>query len=153
MSGNAALAAARRRRGEEPTNNIQSNKFNKPFEELNKEKSPIHPLQCILDHDKQIFMLEKKFESLEENIKNNQQPSSDLDIMMQNYTNEVKLLKNSMQKQQKSIQELNSLVTSLRATISNQEKNIEDLAQQTQSLSTKENDEKKSTVKLDISDE
>ena len=31
MSGNAALAAARRRRGEEPTNNIQSNKFNKPF--------------------------------------------------------------------------------------------------------------------------
>ena len=153
MSGNAALAAARRRRGEEPTNNIQSNKYNKQLQELDKEKSSIHPLQCILDHDKQIFILEKKFEKLEENMKNNQEPSADFDIMMQNNSSEIKLLKNSIQKQQKSISDLNGLVTSLRATISNQEKIIEDLAQQTQSLSAKENDEKKSTVKLDISDE
>lgn len=154
MSGNAALAAARRRRGEEPNNNLKSNTYNRQLEELNKEiKSPIHPLKCILDHDRQIFILEKKFEKLEENLKNNSEPSADFDIMMQNTSSEMKLLKNSMQKQQKSINELTSLVTSLRATILNQEKVIDDLSQQTRTLNTEENDEKKGTVKLDISDQ
>lgn len=154
MSGNAALAAARRRRGDDPVNNFQSNSnINNIVKQENLSKSSIHPLQCILEHDKQLFVLERKLEKLEEDTKNKEEPSStELDIMMQNNSNEIKLLKNNLQKQQKSIQELNSLVTSLRASISNQEKIIEDLSDLTKSLKVKENDDTKTTVKLDISE-
>lgn len=154
MSGNAALAAARRRRGDDHVNNFQSNSnINNIVKQENLSKSSIHPLQCILEHDKQLFVLERKLEKLEEDTKNKEEPSStELDIMTQNNSNEIKLLKNNLQKQQKSIQELNSLVTSLRASISNQEKIIEDLSDLTKSLNVKENDDTKTTVKLDISD-
>tara|TARA_B100000927_G_scaffold283773_1_gene271895 strand:+ start:52 stop:519 length:468 start_codon:yes stop_codon:yes gene_type:complete len=155
MSGNAALAAARRRRGEETNNNLQVNKNSnntKQFEEVS-GNSKIHPLQCILNHDMQIFILEKKLEKLEENSNNDNTTPADLDLVMQNNNNEIKLLKNTISKQQKSIQELTSLVTSLRATVSNLETTIENLVEETKSLNVNENDSKKGIVKLDISEE
>ena len=101
MSGNAALAAARRRRGEDPNQQIQSqrsrnnNTNNNNSLPTNREnEQPVSPLNVILEHDKQIFLLERKLEQLDK-INNETAPemSSELESLLLNNTSEIKLLK------------------------------------------------------------
>jgi hypothetical protein len=94
---------------------------------------PVHPLQTLLTHDKQIFLLERRFEQLEQaipnmaNMNNGAEISDELDSLVRNNNSEVKLLKLALQKMQKQIQDLNSVVTTLRGSISNHDGVINDL--------------------------
>ena len=70
-------------------------------------------------------------------------------------SSEIKLLKTTLQKQQKTIQDLNSLITNLKASMLNQATTIEELAEQLNSMvvpESSDNKDKKSKIKLDISD-
>ena len=164
MSGNAALAAARRRRGEDPAQNIapprssmkQQQNNNVSYDTGTYNRDPdtkISPLQCVLEHDKQIWVLERKIELLEENSTNNDNTlSSETENLVNSNNSEIRLLKSTLQKQQKSLQELNSLVTSLRATLSNNNVTIEELTQRLNTMESSQNLDNKSTIKLDLSD-
>tara|TARA_A100001011_G_C14294719_1_gene837921 strand:- start:1133 stop:1612 length:480 start_codon:yes stop_codon:yes gene_type:complete len=159
MSGNAALAAARRRRGEDPAQNIapprssmkQPQYQNVSYDNGNYNRDPdtkISPLQCVLEHDKQIWVLERKIELLEENSGNNDNTlSSETENLINTNNSEVRLLKSTLQKQQKSLQELNTLVTSLRATLSNNNVTIEELTQRLNTMESSQNLDNKSTIK------
>lgn len=180
MSGNAALAAARRRRNpvevpEVPVKNI-SQLYNSGFEEgpilqtyldnsnvnengvrVNRTSQAKNIHELVFEHDKLLFVLERKIDRLitESTGTNKTLGLEELDNYTRTTNTEIKLLKTSMQKHQKSIQELSSLVTSLRATISNQNNTIDELTNQLNSSKMVEDvvDTKaSSTVKLDISD-
>jgi hypothetical protein len=131
MSGTAALAAAKRRRNlndSQPVNGSKS-QIEQPI--VNRPSNdPVHPLQTLLTHDKQIFLLERRFEQLEQaipNMNNGAETSDELDSLVRNNNSEVKLLKLAVQKMQKQIQDLNSVVTTLRGSISNHDGVINDL--------------------------
>ena len=134
MSGTAALAAAKRRRNlndAQPVNGTKSQMEQPIVNRVSNE--PVHPLQTILTHDKQIFLLERRFEQLEQaiptmaNMSNGAEISDELDSLVRNNNSEVKLLKLAVQKMQKQIQDLNSVITSLRGSISNHDGVINDL--------------------------
>ena len=111
------------------------------------------PVQCILEHDKQIWILERKIDSLEQgNINNNNGLSSETENLITTNNSEIRLLKSTLQKQQKTLQELNTLVTTLRATISNNNVAIEELTDKLNNMASSQNLDNKSTVKLDLSD-
>ena len=132
---------------------------------------PVHPLQTLLTHDKQIFLLERRFEQLEEaipnmanmaNMNNGAEISDELDSLVRNNNSEVKLLKLALQKMQKQIQDLNSVVTALRGSISNHDGVINDLFEKITNTTISglsnvyetndENDENEdSQIELDIS--
>ena len=169
MSGNAALAAARRRRGEDPvprpTNqnkqpisnaSMSQNIQNTEKLPTNRENNtPVHPYATILEHDKQIFILERKIELLEGiDINAMGGVSEEVSTMLSNNSSEIKLLKTTLQKQQKAIQDLNSLITNLKASMLNQATTIEELSEQINSMVVPESSDKdkKSKIKLDISD-
>ena len=182
MSGNAALAAAKRRRNpvEQQSGYLPNNQMSSMMLEeepllskamsntgitsdgLRKNRtSQIKDVnELIFEHDKLLFILERRLESLEGDGGNNGSgtTNAELENFTKNTNSEIKLLKASLIKQQKNIQELSSLVTSLRGTISNQNTTIADLSEQ---LSEQLNNSKlneqvdvkgQSTVKLDISD-
>ena len=172
MSGNAALASARRRRGEDPTlsqaqvpskpntgrQNMQqiTNSYGDPNLQVNRQQGIyVHPLQLAREHDKQIFILERKIERLESMGPMENNFSDETQSIIMNNNSELKLLKTALQKQQKATQELNSLITSLKATIMNQNSTIEELTEQVNSVNVVDSSkptEKNSTLKLDISD-
>lgn len=145
MSGNAALAAAKRRRNPiEPPKPEQKNTKTQNADltnvmsdvKTNREKGKAtHPLQVILEHDKQLFEIERRLESLNMDVlnENTVELTNELDTLVRSNTSELRLLKTTVQKQQKSIQELTSVITSLRATISNHESTITELCQQSDS--------------------
>jgi len=177
MSGNAALAAAKRRRNpveqqfssntytpdilqeEEPClAKLINNKYiNDNGIKTNKTANITNPIQLLREHDKEIFVLERRLEMLEEKSgmdnSSNSSNSSELENFRQNTNSELKLLKSSFAKQQKSMQELTTLVTSLRATISNQNTTINNLTEELNSTTLQDTDVKnKSTMKLHISE-
>ena len=174
MSGNAALASARRRRGEEPVmaSNLQrgnqrhlatmqnpTSVNRDPNIQVNRTKGmSIHPLQLALEHDKKIFALERTIEQMYNTETGANNVSSETESIIQNNNSELKLLKTTIQKQQKAIQDMNSVITSLKANVINQNSTIEELTEQLNSITvpeiaeSSENTDKKGTVKLDISD-
>lgn len=134
MSGTAALAAAKRRRNLNDSPPVTGSKNQNEQSMVNRvQREPVHPLQTILTHDKQIFLLERRFEQLEQaipnmaNMNNGGEVSDELDSLVRNNNSEVKLLKLAVQKMQKQIQDLNSVVTTLRGSISNHDGVISDL--------------------------
>jgi hypothetical protein len=131
MSGTAALAAAKRRRNLNDGQPVIASKSQNEQPMTNRvQREPVHPLQTILTHDKQIFLLERRFEQLEQAIphmNNGAETSNELDSLVRNNNSEVKLLKLAVQKMQKQIQDINSLVTTLRGSISNHDGVINDL--------------------------
>ena len=144
MSGNAALAAAKRRRNpieppqaSQPQLNRQTNSYDNGLKK-NPNAGTIHPFKLALEHDKQIFILERKLELLEQNGVSSESGgvSEELENMVRNSSSEVKLLKASLQKQQKSIQELTTLVTSLRGKLANQDSLIDKLTEELANMST-----------------
>jgi hypothetical protein len=156
MSGNAALAAARRRRNPfdqqvqppaRSSSNTNINIMNEPELSLdgvrvNKTANITDLNQLIIEHDKLLFILERKLEKLE-NV-------SDFETITQSISTEMKLFKTALTKQQNTIQELTSLVTSLRGSILTQNRTIQELSEQlSQSLEINAN----STVELNTSDE
>lgn len=182
MSGNAALAAAKRRRNpveQQFTSNIpgvdtlvddepclakliNSRTTNENGMKTNRTANSTHPIQLLRDHDKILFILERRLEMLEEKGgMGNGSNSGELENFARNTNSELKLLKTSLVKQQKSVQELTTLVTSLRGTISNQNATIADLTEQLntatlgQSTETKLDEpdvKREATMKLDISE-
>jgi hypothetical protein len=182
MSGNAALAAAKRRRNpaeqqfsfntsmpdmlqeDEPclAKLMNSRNTNENGVKTNRTANASHPLQLLRDHDKILFILERRLEMLEEKGgMGNGSNSGELENFTRNTNSELKLLKSSLVKQQKSVQELTTLVTSLRGTISNQNATIADLTEQLNSATLNQSTEIKvdesgvksqSTMKLDISE-
>jgi hypothetical protein len=134
MSGTAALAAAKRRRNltDSPPVNGSKSQLEQPMV-TRPSNEPVHPLQTLLTHDKQIFLLERRFEQLEQaipnmaNMANSSETSDELDSLVRNNNSEVKLLKLAIQKMQKQIQDLNSVVTTLRGSISNHDGVINEL--------------------------
>ena len=134
MSGTAALAAAKRRRNltDSPPVNGSKSQLEQPMV-TRPSNEPVHPLQTLLTHDKQIFLLERRFEQLEQaipnmaNMGNSSETSDELDSLVRNNNSEVKLLKLAIQKMQKQIQDLNSLATTLRGSISNHDGVINEL--------------------------
>jgi chromosome condensin MukBEF ATPase and DNA-binding subunit MukB len=137
MSGTAALAAAKRRRNLNDSQPITGSKSQMEQPTITRPSNePVHPLQTLLTHDKQIFLLERRFEQLEQaipnmanmaNMNNGAEISDELDSLVRNNNSEVKLLKLALQKMQKQIQDLNSVVTTLRGSISNHDGVINDL--------------------------
>lgn len=182
MSGNAALAAAKRRRNpaeqqfssntsmpdmlqnDEPclAKLMNSRNTNENGVKTNRTANASHPLQLLRDHDKILFILERRLEMLEEKGgMGNGSNSGELENFTRNTNSELKLLKSSLVKQQKSVQELTTLVTSLRGTISNQNATIADLTEQLNSATLGQSTEirvdepdvkSQSTMKLDISE-
>jgi chromosome condensin MukBEF ATPase and DNA-binding subunit MukB len=134
MSGTASLAAAKRRRNltDSPPVNGSKSQLEQPMV-TRPSNEPVHPLQTLLTHDKQIFLLERRFEQLEQaipnmaNMGNSSETSDELDSLVRNNNSEVKLLKLAIQKMQKQIQDLNSVVTTLRGSISNHDGVINEL--------------------------
>lgn len=168
MSGNAALASARRRRGEEPmaqnNSNQKSNNANNMANPNQVYSNNLHPLKCVLNHDKQIWVLERQVEQIIDNMNNNDN-TNDNSLVHEQNNSEIKLLKSTIQKQQKSIQELNTLVTNLKANSLNNENMVNDLSNKFDMINsspntndtkntknTNNNLEKKSTIKFDISE-
>ena len=131
MSGTAALAAAKRRRNLNDAQPANAGKTQLEQPKVNRtQNDPVHPLQTLLTHDKQIFILERKLEQLEENMPNmgaSSETSDEIDSLVRNNNSEVKLLKLAIQKMQKQIQDLNSVVTTLRGSISNHDGVINEL--------------------------
>lgn len=131
MSGTAALAAAKRRRNLNDAQPVNGSKSQIEQPKLNRiQNDPVHPLQTLLTHDKQIFILERKFEQLEQaipNMNNSPETSDELDSLVRNNNSEVKLLKLAIQKMAKQIQDINSVVTTLRGSISNHDGVINEL--------------------------
>ena len=181
MSGNAALAAARRRRNpvevpEIPEKNRKQLYNNSMFDEepilqtyldnqnvnehgvrVNRTSQAKNIHELVLEHDKLLFVLERKIDRLitESTGTDKTLGLEELDNYTRTTNTELKLLKTTMQKQQKSVQELTTLVTSLRATISNQNNTIDELTNQLNSSKMVEDvvDAKaSSTVKIDITE-
>tara|TARA_B100001121_G_C18629253_1_gene593463 strand:- start:721 stop:1209 length:489 start_codon:yes stop_codon:yes gene_type:complete len=160
MSGAASLAAAKRRRNPPEMNEQVTPKLSGLAPDGTRTNRPtnpeVHPAQILRQHDRQIFILERKIESLEEGGGsgggNGSSYNPELENLVVNSNAEIKILKNTISKQQKSIQELTSLVTSLRATVSSQTSDISVLTEQLQSKLTTSTEPDKNTIKLDISD-
>ena len=171
MSGNAALAAAKRRRNpvESLNNNAQQQNYknNQNLGEsslqTNREKGKsLHPLQVVLEHDRQLFELERKLEFMDTNRDSNNltQNIVELDNIVRNSVSEIRLLKTTIQKQQKTIQELSSMLTSLKAVHSTHNNLINELSDRlnsstvkTVSASTDMEDTEGGIMKLDISEQ
>lgn len=155
MSGNAALAAAKRRRNpvEGPSQSVPKNVSFSSNNEIQsgvkvyRDSTPTTPVKTILEHDRQIFFLERKVEELQELLqtKNDGNDSQDMELTNQ----EIKTLKNTILKQQKSIQDLTSLVTNLRGTIITQNGNIDTLSERLDSLNISD----LSTIKEEVKNE
>ena len=172
MSGNAALAAAKRRRNpvESVNNNTQQQRYmenqNVDTNSLrtNREQgSSVHPLQVVLQHDRQLFDLERKLETLHANtnLDNSPQNMDELDSLVRNNSSEIRLMKNTLQKQQKTIQELSSMLTSLKGAYSSHDNLLNELTDQlakapeveTVSVSTEMEATEDGVMKLDISEQ
>tara|TARA_B100001093_G_C26852859_1_gene1025925 strand:+ start:753 stop:1259 length:507 start_codon:yes stop_codon:yes gene_type:complete len=140
MSGNAALQAARRRRNpvevpEPMSDNMEMLDKNVKFsdnndfdESLKKNRDNSNPQTIrfyVNEHDKAIFLLERKVELLLQ--KAGDTDTNELTNLTQSNNTELKLLKTTLTKQQKQLSDLSNLVTTLRATLANQNNQIEDL--------------------------
>ena len=166
MSGNAALAAAKRRRNplDGQFSNQQLSQKNVAFNSQNQDTSGLKkyreetsstPGKLLLEHDLKIFYLERKVENLLENTNENSQVNLDSQTleMLETNSQEVKSLKSTILKQQKSIQELNSLVTNLKASIMSQNNNIDSLTEKFDSLNSNELSSIKEEVKEEINNQ
>ena len=163
MSGNAALAAARRRRGQSLNPEIGVDNLSGQGLKAYRSNEPTTMMNVVLEHDKKVFILERKVEKLEEiDSEKSDGLTVEQENTISNNSSEIKLLKQNLQKQQKSIQELNALVTSLKATVFTQESTIENLndkinsntsnVQKQPNVEKQPNAQKPSSVKLDISE-
>jgi hypothetical protein len=171
MSGNAALAAAKRRRNpveqqsissrdpqmsmmddEEPllTKTMTERGVNGQGLKVNKTSQIKDVNQLIFEHDKLLFILERRLDMIDDNGGSSTSGNSDeLENYTRNTNSELKLLKTALAKQQKSMQELTTVVTSLRGTISNQNVTIADLTEQLNNATLNQSHE----VKLEKQDE
>lgn len=163
MSGNAALAAARRRRGQSLTPEIGVDNLSAQGLKSYRSNEPTTMMNVVLEHDKKIFLLERKAEQLEQiDSEKSDGLTVEQENTISNNSSEIKLLKQNLQKQQKSIQELNAVVTTLKATVFTQETTIENLNDKinsnTSNVEKQPNAQKQpiaqkpSSVKLDISE-
>ncbi len=163
MSGNAALAAAKKRRNpvDSPSmSNQQTMGKNVSFSNqmLNnsevkeyRDNAPTTPIRTILEHDRQIFLLERKVEELQEMSQSN---NDSLDTQIMETTNmEIKNLKTTILKQQKNIQELTNLVTNMRGTIITQNGNIDTLTEKIDKLNTTDLSSIKEEVKNELNNQ
>ena len=160
MSGNAALAAAKRRRNPVdgpsipnqqtvPSKNVSFTSNMQDTQDLKvyRDNAPTTPIKTILEHDRQIFYLERKVEELELSRDNDTVAT---DPQTENNNQEIKLLKSTILKQQKSIQELTSLVTNLKGSIITQNNSIDSLTERLDHLNTNELSTIKEEVKKEI---
>merc|ERR1711998_4979 len=166
MSGNAALAAAKRRRNplDGQFSNQQLTQKNVAFNSQNpdtsglkkyREESSITPGKLLLELDKKIFYLERKVENLLENTIENNEANENLQTLeiLETNSQEVKSLKSTILKQQKSIQELSSMLTNLKASIISQNNNIDSLTEKFDSLNSNELSSIKEEVKEEINNQ
>jgi hypothetical protein len=148
MSGNSALAAARRRRGTTeappPANTKVQNRGRGPPVPQTPQtpQTPQNPLAILGGHDRKLFNLERKLQELEE-IMVSKTDLESLELNSDNKTNnitdnitlnrldtnnrDVQQVKKDFLEMKKSLQELNSLVTTLRASLLNQIKEVDNL--------------------------
>lgn len=166
MSGAASLAAAKRRRnpaemlGQQHQPQAAQQRLSGVRPDGTKTNRPInpemHPAQVLRLHDRQIFVLERSIEALAERLPGEGGEGSgtsgnpELESLVLNSNAEMKILKNTISKQQKSIQELTSLVTSLRGKVNSQDADISALSENLTSNLTMEPEKNK--LKLDISE-
>jgi len=167
MSGAASLAAAKRRRnpaempGQQQQPQVAQQRLSGVRPDGTKTNRPtnpeMHPAQVLRLHDRQIFVLERQVEALAERLPGQEDGegsgtsgNAELESLVLNSNAEMKILKNTISKQQKSIQELTSLVTSLRGTVASQTADISVLTENLPSKLTMEPEKNK--VKLDISE-
>ena len=129
MSGNAALAAAKRRRN--PAFSPDGGQFN----QLQQEEQPVQRVKSVVEllveHDRKIFVLEKRMHIVREATgtdgNNTHQSGNNSSTVANNAENlakanavELKLMKGTVTKQTKTLAELQSLITTLRATLNSQ---------------------------------
>ena len=149
MSSNAALAAAKRRRNisySETTSiprNTNSTNVNSSQSNLNTNsralKGPVTPYDLITNHDKRLFDIELKLDSNDifvtktdlDSLTLNSRSNIDNTTINKLDTNikEMTQLKNTITKQTKTVQDINSLVTTLRATVLSQTAELNELKQ------------------------
>ncbi len=122
MSGNAALAAAKRRRN--PA--MASNAGGQNMQQLQKPVRKVQSIpELVVEHDRKIFILEKKLEDTQNNGGNidegqNIAVANSAENMAKTNAAEIKMLKSTVAKQAKSLSDVQSLLTTLRATLNTQ---------------------------------
>jgi hypothetical protein len=139
MSSSSGLAAARRRRGgigpESMQNGHSYQNIPPPPDFL--KKSNLTPLEILKDHDKKLFYLERFFDEhhtqLEkiktsgEILKKIEPRTSAQTSLTENISSELMVLKTTVYKLSKSLEESNSIITTLRASIISQANEINNL--------------------------
>ena len=124
MSGNAALAAAKRRRNP-AGNEIMHGSSGHPglAQEEQKPRNVPNLQVLVLEHDRRLFVLERdaNVKKLETSITSD---TSHLDKLVTNNSAELKLLKTNYQKQVKINQELSSQNVLLKASLGAQANEI-----------------------------
>ena len=136
MSGNAALAAAKRRRNPAfapEGGQIQHEHQEQPVQRV---KSVV---ELLVEHDRKIFVLEKRMQIVREATGtdgNMTSPGNNSAAVANNAENlakangiELKLMKGTLTKQTKTLADLQSLITTLRATLNAQTAEITRLKQ------------------------
>jgi len=122
MSGNAALAAAKRRRNPalagEAGRHLAS--------QLEKVPRKVQSVpELLVEHDRKLFVLEKKFDETHLNEDNANTGASgsvanNAENLAKSNAIEIKLLKATVTKQGKALQDVHSLLTTVRATLNTQ---------------------------------
>ena len=154
MSGNAALAAAKRRRNP-ASGNIVDHSSSQEIEPISKKTYSFQSL--ISEHDFKIFKLEKLISNTSSNSSNINQEQiiglvNNAENMAKTNSAEIRLLKSTVQKQNKMQQEINSLLTTLRATLNAQTSELNTLRLQTADLQKSKNWVDNSTQAYNTSD-
>jgi hypothetical protein len=152
MSGNAALAAAKRRRNAPSgmVNESSSNNFldQSRSDEQSGESRKTYNLQSLVkEHDYKIFKLERSLSS--ESGSGNEQLTGSVnnaENLAKANAVEIRLLKLTVQKQTKMQQETNSLLTTLRATLNAQTAEFNTLRTQSNELYALKNLENNTTT-------
>ena len=157
MSGNAALAAAKRRRNpataNEPSHPSMQEQMQKPV------RKPQSVPELLVEHDRKIFVLERKLEDTQLAGGTAQDGQSvavanNAENMAKGNAAEIKMLKGAMMKQAKSFQDSQTLLTTLRATLNTQTAELNGLKSIRDELAElKESINKKESVENDNSDD
>ena len=121
MSGNAALAAAKRRRNPAMAQNNEQT--------MQQVQKPVRKAQniqeLVLEHDRRIFMMEKEITQQKSNQSNTDTGeglavANSAENMAKTNSAEIKLLKSTVAKQAKALSDAQTLLTTLRATLNTQ---------------------------------
>ena len=148
MSTAASLAAAKKRRGPQQNNQLNSNMPTRENNKLGQFKEEyLTNIQILRRHEMRLFNLEKLYTNistdgvsdktseyatkndlelllLEKNISGN---NSKYDNILESNKSEISTLKNNIVSLQKTVTEMNSIIQNLKATVINQESEISTL--------------------------